>query len=144
MRASMLGLAAALVHVLLITVAISGNVYALSLRDFLDDYVRPSGGDVALSREDSQPHLTTKEVSSMDPKNAQVLYSTPGLDGSYRATLTIDMVCQMDQFKMLCGMMGLKNAFGDVKQHVYLDFNEKKRELYIKADGHKPLFRFDW
>lgn len=136
-----------LLRVLVIALAVSGSVvHALSLRGFLEGYVGSSGGGQVqdASPEDIQTSVTTNEISSIDPKNAQVLYTTPGLAGSYKATLTIDIVCEMEQFKMLCGMMGLRRSFGDVRQHVYIDFEEDKRELYIKADGHKPLFRFDW
>ena len=79
---------------LVIALAISGGVVrALSLRDFLVDYVDAnSGGNVQdVSPEDTQTSVTTNEISSIDPKNAEVFYSAPGLAGSYKATLTIDV-----------------------------------------------------
>jgi hypothetical protein len=83
-----------LLRVLVIALAVSGSVvHALSLRGFLEGYVGSSGGGQVqdASPEDIQTSVTTNEISSIDPKNAQVLYTTPGLAGSYKATLTIDV-----------------------------------------------------
>mmetsp|Transcript_10246 Transcript_10246/g.25614 ORF Transcript_10246/g.25614 Transcript_10246/m.25614 type:complete len:230 (-) Transcript_10246:1501-2190(-) len=122
---------------------------ALTLRDFVRDYVSASAGAVEgrraeiRSREDAAAALPIADAS-LYPAEPEEEYAAPRLHGGYKATLTIDIVCKMPQFSMLCNLMGLRNAFGDVRQHIYLDFDEANREVYIKADGTKPLFRFDW
>merc|ERR1719247_902812 len=56
----------------------------------------------------------------------------------------------MNQFKMLCGLMGLRRTYGDVRQHIWLDVRdegpgkEDTREMWIKLGGHKPLIRQSW
>ncbi len=123
-----------------------GHSQALTLRDFIRDYVSASGvvaeGRPAeiRSREDAAAARPILDLYA----DAEAEHAVPNLHGGFKATLTIDIVCKMPQFSMLCNLMGLRNAFGDVKQHLYLDFDEASREVYIKADGTKPLFRFDW
>lgn len=93
--------------------------------------------------------LEAEEEAEVEAADRRSSYVSP-LTGQYKATMTIDLVCGMNQFKMLCGLMGLRRTYGDVRQHIWLDVRdegpgkEDKREMWIKLGGHKPLIRQSW
>ena len=93
--------------------------------------------------------LEAEEEAEVEAADRRSSYVSP-LTGQYKATMTIDLVCGMNQFKMLCGLMGLRRTYGDVRQHIWLDVRdegpgkEDTREMWIKLGGHKPLIRQSW
>lgn len=110
--------------------------------------VLASGGPPVASAETMSIRAFLRASLDGEPALAAVAdepnYSLPGLDGAYKTTMTIEAVCGMGQFKSLCDMLGLRRSYGDVRQYIYLDVDDDARELYIKADGIKPLFRLGW
>lgn len=93
--------------------------------------------------------LEAEEEAEVEAADRRSSYASP-LTGQYKATMTIDLVCGMNQFKMLCNLMGLRRTYGDVRQHIWLDVRdegpgkEDTREMWIKLGGHKPLIRQSW
>jgi len=120
----------------------------MTLGDFMETHIGSSDGSAIVAHElpIGQPSTSLQQKSQNAANENEVLYASPfsALDGGYRSLMTIDIVCKMDQFKSLCAMLGLRSAFGDVKQYIYLDFDAERKDVYVKADGHKPLFKFDW
>ena len=114
-----------------------------------NDAPAPSGDLMARYEEDDAPSaavgapsFTTAAVPTPTPAPPEAAAAGP--DGGYKAIMTVHDVCAQDQFATICDLMGLRDAYGDVRQDVLLDFDAARREVYIKAAGHKPLFKIDW